>query len=231
MTIYKATYARWLNTHSREHKSYLRRKRYPWDILSKIDFNPTNLRQTQIINVRNFEITININNFKVDKINQRYKYDFSFKDNHNEDFIFKSIFSYDGKLITIFRINDPKEDLYHNLFDIRKPVSLPLEIIEVEDLVIEVIIDALENSNIEYDFFQAYEPIDITVEHQTLLKNLSGKKFLKRNYIIPLSIKRELWINIFLTKKRAIQYGLRESFQCEKYYGLYFIDDSYDQPI
>lgn len=220
---FRATYTRWLNTHGRSHKEYYRRKHYTWGILSKIEFNPKKFNKQQKILIGANEIIVEFIHFEYNQLNNRYYYEFLFH-RENEHNRFKAVFSYEGILITIYRLDDPFEKIYKSLWSKKFTNKVEMNKKSGESMLRQLLIEKVDLGD-EWEKTIAYEPQP--VEEQVIDEiSLYGAKKLKKNQIvIPFSKKRDVWINIFLTKDRAIKYGLPQATQCAQYYAIYLIDD------
>jgi len=105
-----ATYTKWLKVHDFSHKEYEVRKKYPWHIISKIDFNPNNklLENSLTIKAKDNEKKelgkVNLIDYLFRPADQRHQYDFSIDDySNNTHWQFRIVFSDEGTLITIHK--------------------------------------------------------------------------------------------------------------------------------
>lgn len=220
---FKATYSRWLNTHGRSHKQYYRRKHYPWGILSRIDFTPEKFNQQQTIPVGTREMVVEILHFEYNQATKRYNYEFIFHQG-NEINKFKAVFSYDGILITIYCLDDPFEKIYKSLWSNNCTYNTMMNLKSGESMLRQLIIEKVKLGK-QWEITAAYEPqkIDEQVLQEIIIHK--AKKLKKKQIVIPFSKNRDVWINIYLTKERAIKYGLSEATQCAQFFALYLIDD------
>ncbi|MER1958895.1 MAG: hypothetical protein ABS942_16045 [Solibacillus sp.] len=220
---FKATFARWLSSHERIHKEYYSRKHYPWGILSKIDFTPNPLVYEQLFVTSNHESPITFTGFENDENEGRYIYELNFVREH-EHLKFRTVFSYEGELITIFRLQDPIQKIYRSLWSNKFGGKVTMDIKKGESMLRQLIVDQVQLGE-EWNIVSGYETLDITEQLRDELLKLKAKKLKKGHIVVPFSQERNLWINIFLTKSRAMRFGLAESTQCQEYHALYLIDD------
>jgi len=105
-----ATYAKWLKVHDFSHKEYEARKKYPWHIISKINFDPNiNFFESfSVIYPKDNENKalgkIELIDYLFRQVDQRHQYDFSIDDySNNVHWQFRIVFSDEGTLITIHK--------------------------------------------------------------------------------------------------------------------------------
>lgn len=227
---FKITYSKWLDTHSRDHYSYQRRKRYNWGILSKIDFNPHNLNLFQEVRAQGTEGK-HLGNVKIlmyELKDGRYIFHISVLDlGKSIESEFRIVFTKDGLPITIFQINDPIEKLKENFLQgNHKQLNLIISVKDATDILVEIVSKLLIASHMNYDKYRVFEKI---VPDMKTKKAIESNGFIlkeKNKYISSFSDNREHWIIVNIRAEKALSNGLQLRSQCKSITSLYLMGNT-----
>ncbi|PLS18186.1 hypothetical protein CVD28_07805 [Bacillus sp. M6-12] len=234
---FKLTYSRWLNTHSRDHKEYQRRKRYNWGILSKINFNPIDYNKVQEIYTHdtnqvylgtaeiidhtfNIQLERHIFNLKV----------FEFKKQEISEFLV--VFNKDGLPITIYQTNDPIKNLKEKF--IAGEISDVNQMIDKKNAkdIFTDIVEVLLKENFDNPF-NRYEVFERKIIKNSTFKFNENEVFhkIKAKNVIDFSIGREHWVITNLKFNKALSEGIKLSSQCKKLTSIYLFDNLNQQKV
>jgi len=230
MIPFKITYSKWLDTHSRDHYSYQRRKRYNWGILSKINFNPDNFKISQEFFAQgtNGKHLGDVQLLLYELRDERYVFHIRVIDlGRSIENEFRVVFTKDGLPITIFEINDPIEKLKENFLNgYHEQLNLLISVKDAKDILVEIVSNLLIASRINYTKYKVFEEIEPCM---TVKKAVESNGFIlkeKKKYIPGFSDGRKHWIIVNIRAKKALADGLQLRSQCESITSLYLIEDA-----
>ena len=227
MSKFRITYSKWLQTHSREHEEYQRRKRYNWGIISKIDFSPNNLKRNQEIRTKDTGKLLGHVIIKDCKLNgDRYVFKIDIIDEKNikgSDFI--AVFSLSGLPITFYRINDPVLQLKQDILEGNISKVIPMiSQKEAKDILVEFVFDLLNRENRKFDMYKVFDKIQADHKINQILKQNGHVSKLKQKYRPEFSNERNHWLLVNVKSDKALSEAIKHQTQCDKITSIYLTD-------
>jgi hypothetical protein len=233
---FKATYARWLRTHDRSHPEYHNRKAFPWHILSRVDFDPSDIgTKVEVCNKDQMYLgSVSLDVYQYREDDQRHQFDVTTSDARSGHILqFRLVFLGSGKLITIHSLGKDQDAKVvrqflagnYSLFDSRPSRKL------AKAILLEAVTRFQKRSG-EFDKFGRYVPYsgtEIAASFQLKAQEVGRTLKMRSTYTVDLSSGRKLWLIFSLFEYEAHAVTYKYAHQCDKLVSI-FLSESQTIP-